>query len=91
MTPGGSTGVVPISEPIMRAIIAVAEQPEDPFRLICIETLTEILLIDIDLVSRTGGIGMLLHMLGDGPIELAPLLSAAPFYCQYASDTFSGF
>lgn len=42
MTPGGGTCVVPISEPIMRAIIAVAEQPEDPFRLICIETLTEI-------------------------------------------------
>ncbi|KAG5353197.1 hypothetical protein C0989_009378 [Termitomyces sp. Mn162] len=77
MTSGGGTGVVPISEPIMRAIIAVAEQPEDPFRPICIETLAEILLIDIDLVSRTGGIGMLLHTLGDGPIELAPLLSAA--------------
>ncbi|KAG6854116.1 hypothetical protein C0991_010280 [Blastosporella zonata] len=69
-------GVVPVSEPIMRAIIAVAEQPEDPFRPICIETLAEILLIDIDLVSRTGGIGTLLHMLGDGPVELAPILSA---------------
>ncbi|KAG6916446.1 hypothetical protein DXG01_006774 [Tephrocybe rancida] len=74
MSTGG--GVVPISEPIMRAIIAVAEQTEDPFCPICIETLAEILLIDIDLVSRTGGIGMLLHMLGDGPMELAPILSA---------------
>ncbi|KAG6816036.1 hypothetical protein H0H87_009102 [Tephrocybe sp. NHM501043] len=65
-------GIVPISEPIMRAIIAVAEQPEDPFRPICIETLVEIYL-----VSRTGGIGTLLHLLGDGPVELAPILSAA--------------
>ncbi|KAG6812566.1 hypothetical protein H0H92_002218 [Tricholoma furcatifolium] len=38
----GAKNLVPISEPIMRAIIAIAEQPEDPFRSICIQTLTEI-------------------------------------------------
>ncbi|KAG5651654.1 hypothetical protein H0H81_007934 [Sphagnurus paluster] len=70
------TAVVPLSEPIVRALIAIAEQPEDPFRLICIETLAEILLIDIDLVSRTGGIRLLLHLLGDGPPELSPLIAA---------------
>ncbi|KAG6820706.1 hypothetical protein H0H93_012759 [Arthromyces matolae] len=79
----GGSGVVPISEPIMRAIIAVAEHPEDPFRPICIETLVEIcgradlVLIDIDLVSRTGGVGLLLQLIGDGPLELVPLLAAA--------------
>ncbi|KAF5382569.1 hypothetical protein D9615_002880 [Tricholomella constricta] len=72
----GGPGVVPLSEPIMRALISVAEQPEDPFRLICVETLAEILLIDIDLVSRTGGIGLLLNILGDGPVELSPILAA---------------
>ncbi|GLB38352.1 putative rapamycin-insensitive companion of mTOR, domain 5 [Lyophyllum shimeji] len=71
----GGAGIVPLSEPIMRALIAIAEQPEDPFRLICIETLAEILLVDIDLVSRTDGIGLLLHLLGDGPTELMPLLA----------------
>jgi large subunit ribosomal protein L17e len=35
-------GVVPISETVMRSVIAVAEHPEDPFRLICIQTLAEI-------------------------------------------------
>jgi len=35
-------GSVPISETVMRSIIAVAEHPEDPFRLICIQTLAEI-------------------------------------------------
>jgi len=35
-------GLVPISETVMRSIIAVAEHPEDPFRLICIQTLAEI-------------------------------------------------
>jgi large subunit ribosomal protein L17e len=38
----GGTGVVPLSEPIMRALIAVAEHPEEPFRSICTQTLSEI-------------------------------------------------
>lgn len=87
-------GVVPLSEPVMRAFIAVAEHVEDPFRPICILTLTEIrmrvtlfsnywyltiflVLIDIDLVARTGGTRFLLHALGEGPVELIPILSAA--------------
>lgn len=36
------SGTVPISEPVMRAFIAVADYAEDPFRPICIQTLTEI-------------------------------------------------
>ena len=35
-----------------------------------------IVLIDIDLVSKTGGIRFLLHALGDGPLELAPILAS---------------
>lgn len=37
-----SSGSVNLSEAVMRAFIAVAEHPEDPFRPICIQTLTEI-------------------------------------------------
>lgn len=36
------SGSVPLSEPVMRAFIAVAEQPDDPFKSICVQTLTEI-------------------------------------------------
>ena len=36
------TGVIPLSETVMRAVIAVAEHAEDPFRPICIQTLAEI-------------------------------------------------
>ena len=36
------TGKVPLSEAVARAIIAVAEHSEDPFRQICLQTLTEI-------------------------------------------------
>jgi rapamycin-insensitive companion of mTOR len=37
-----SSGAIPLSEPVMRAIIAIAEHPEDPFKNICIQTLIEI-------------------------------------------------
>lgn len=36
------SGTVRLSDPVMRAFIAVAEHTEDPFRPICIETLAEI-------------------------------------------------
>jgi len=32
--------------------------------------------IDIDLASRTGIIRFLLHVLGEGPIEIAPILAS---------------
>jgi large subunit ribosomal protein L17e len=38
----GGCGTVPLSAAIMRALVAVAEHAEDPFRLICIQTLAEI-------------------------------------------------
>jgi rapamycin-insensitive companion of mTOR len=36
------SGNVPITEPVMRAFIAVADSAEDPFRSICVQTLAEI-------------------------------------------------
>ncbi|KAI0259840.1 Rapamycin-insensitive companion of mTOR, middle domain-containing protein [Gloeopeniophorella convolvens] len=49
-------GTVPLSERVMRAFIAVAEQPDDPFNSVAIQTLTEILLIDIECVAKAGGL-----------------------------------
>ncbi|KAK7048427.1 Rapamycin-insensitive companion of mTOR, N-term-domain-containing protein [Favolaschia claudopus] len=73
----GGSGTVPLSAAVMRAFVAVAEHAEDPFRLICIQTLGEILIVDTDLVARTGGIRFLLHALGEGPLEVAPILASA--------------
>ena len=39
---GSRTGIVPLSETVMRAVIAVAEHADDPFRPIFIQTLAEI-------------------------------------------------
>ncbi|KAH9912683.1 Rapamycin-insensitive companion of mTOR, middle domain-containing protein [Epithele typhae] len=36
------SGTVPLSDAVMRAMIAVAESPDDPFKSICLQTLTEI-------------------------------------------------
>ncbi|TFK52588.1 hypothetical protein OE88DRAFT_1807473 [Heliocybe sulcata] len=76
--PSGSSGSgsVPLSDGVLRAFVATAEQPDDLLKLICIETLAEILLIDIDLMSRTGGIRLLLHVLAEGPLEIAPILAS---------------
>lgn len=71
-----ATKTIPLSEPIMRAFVAVAEHAEDPFRPVCIQTLAEMVLIDIDLVARSGGIRFLLHALGEGPVEVGPILAA---------------
>ncbi|KDQ62311.1 hypothetical protein JAAARDRAFT_30208 [Jaapia argillacea MUCL 33604] len=67
---------IPLSEPVMRAFIAIAEQPDDPFKPICVQTLAEILLIDIGLMERTGGIRVLLHALAEGPLDIAPILAS---------------
>lgn len=35
------------------------------------------MLIDVELIARTGAIRILLHALGEGPLEMAPMLSSA--------------
>ncbi|KAH7885334.1 Rapamycin-insensitive companion of mTOR, N-term-domain-containing protein [Phlebopus sp. FC_14] len=74
----GNSGAtsIPLSEPIMRAFVAVAEHAEDSFRPVCIQTLAEMSLLDVDLVARSGGIRFLLHALGEGPVEIGPILAA---------------
>lgn len=39
-----------------------------------------VVLIDIELVARTGGIRVLLHALAEGPLEMAPILASAFLY-----------
>ncbi|KAI6145691.1 Rapamycin-insensitive companion of mTOR, N-term-domain-containing protein [Pisolithus thermaeus] len=74
-TRGTGSISIPLSEPVMRAFIAVAEHAEDPFRSISVQTLAEMSLLDLDLVARAGGIRFLVHALGEGPVELGPVLA----------------
>jgi len=64
----------------MRAFIAVAEQPDDPFRPVALQTLTEIMLIDVQCVTKAGGLRVLLQTLSEGPPALASLLIPAFLY-----------
>jgi len=46
------------------------------FRIHLQADLSAEVLIDIDLVARSGGIRFLLHALGEGPVEVGPMLAA---------------
>lgn len=37
-------------------------------------------LIDIELMARTGGLRVLLHSMAEGPLEMAPLIASAFLY-----------
>lgn len=80
-------GAVPLSERVMRAFVAVAEQPDDPFRPIAVQTLTEIMLIDVQCVARAGGMRVLLQILSEGPPALASLLSPVFLYILDSPST----
>ncbi|KAI6122475.1 Rapamycin-insensitive companion of mTOR, middle domain-containing protein [Pisolithus croceorrhizus] len=63
-TRGTGSISIPLSEPVMRAFIAVAEHAEDPFRSISVQTLAE--------MSMPGpaGIRFLVHALGEAYMRL---------------------
>ncbi|KAI9458810.1 Rapamycin-insensitive companion of mTOR, N-term-domain-containing protein [Russula earlei] len=81
------TGAVPLSERVMRAFIAVAEQPDDAFKAVAIQTLAEIMLIDVECVTRAGGMRVLLQTLSEGPPALASLLIPAFLYIMDSPST----
>lgn len=92
-----------LSESVLRALIAVAEHIEDPFRAISIQTLSEIceqranysgrviqtspVLVDIELMAKCGGIRVLLHGLAEAPPEVTPLLASVFLYIIDSPDT----
>ncbi|KAK9701524.1 hypothetical protein K7432_011683, partial [Basidiobolus ranarum] len=55
---------------IVRALIAIAEQPDDRIRLVCLETLCELMIQNVELVVSCGGIRVVLQALMDGPKEI---------------------
>ncbi|EJD50823.1 hypothetical protein AURDEDRAFT_111977 [Auricularia subglabra TFB-10046 SS5] len=68
------------SDAVTRALVSIAEHTEDAFRLAAIETLAEVMMLDIDLVFRTGGMRVLLSVLAEGPEEFASVLVTTFLY-----------
>ncbi|KAK3380417.1 Rapamycin-insensitive companion of mTOR, N-term-domain-containing protein [Lasiosphaeria ovina] len=73
-------GVREISRAVVRAIAAIAEEPEERLRPICIETLAEIMVRDPRLLIAAGGLAPLHMALADGSYKASESLAAAFLY-----------
>lgn len=65
-----------VTENVVRAMAAAAEQHDEALRYLCIETLGELALLDIDSLAEANAIRTLLHATSDTARELAPELLA---------------
>ncbi|KAK4650866.1 hypothetical protein QC762_711340 [Podospora pseudocomata] len=79
-------GVREISRAVVRAIAAVAEEPEERLRPICLETLAEILVRDPRLLIASGGLAPLHEALADGSYKASESLTAAFLYLLDAPE-----
>lgn len=70
-------GVFELSRAVVRTIVAVAEHQEDRLRNISIMTLAEILVKDPQLVSYSGGLGILHDALAEGTFGASESLIAS--------------
>lgn len=54
----------------VRAVVSAAENPDDPMHTVCMETLTEIALLDLECLLRADAFRVILNAFKDGPFEL---------------------
>ncbi|KAJ1336962.1 hypothetical protein BSLG_006722 [Batrachochytrium salamandrivorans] len=70
--------LIPMS--IVRSLVAIAEQIDDRFRNVCLETICEIAVRNPELACHSGGTKVMLSALLDGPLELMdPIISSFLF------------
>ncbi|GAA5909150.1 hypothetical protein JCM6882_001203 [Rhodosporidiobolus microsporus] len=65
--------VLPVG--VVRAVVAIAETVEEKLRLAALETLGEMVVINLPLLTLTNGLRVVLQSLLEGPYELSPPLS----------------
>ena len=65
---------------VLRAIIALAESADDRLKLTALETLAELVVVDIKRLVLADGLRVVLHALVDGPPELAPAIASILLY-----------
>ncbi|CAO3672310.1 unnamed protein product [Umbelopsis ramanniana] len=76
-----------VPQSVVRALVAIAEQPNDKLRNICLETLAEITIFHIPLVMETGGLRIMTQALLDGQRSLVDVLVHAFTYILDAPST----
>lgn len=62
---------------IVRAIVALAENTDEKLRFIVLETLAELVVIDLELLKRAEGLRVVLQAFIEGPFELSPHIALA--------------
>ncbi|KAL7420859.1 hypothetical protein Q5752_004812 [Cryptotrichosporon argae] len=71
---------VPLTEGLVRAIVSAAENPDDAMRTVCMQTLVEIALLDLQCLLRADAFRVVLNALKDGPLELGPAVAGLLLY-----------
>lgn len=71
---------VPLQQGLVRAIVSAAENQDDAMRIICMETLVEIALLDLECLLRADAFRIVLNALKDGPWELGLGITGSMLY-----------
>ncbi|KAI9228785.1 MAG: Rapamycin-insensitive companion of mTOR, N-term-domain-containing protein [Piptocephalis tieghemiana] len=64
----------------VRALVAMAEHADEPFRNLCLETLCELAIRDPELTVESGGLRVMLHVLVEGSQDLSDAVSLTLLY-----------
>lgn len=78
---------VPLRQSLVRAIVSAAENPDDPMRTVCMETLMEIVLLDLPTLLAARSFHVVLNSFKDGPFELGLGLTAVLMYIVNSPQT----
>ena len=62
---------------IVRAMVALAENSDEKLRYLLLETLAELVVIDLELLKRAEGLRVVLQAFIEGPFDLSPHLALA--------------
>jgi hypothetical protein len=87
---GGGSSKIHLSEPILRILISTAENPDDPFRSISLETLAELAILSPILLQSSNALRVLLQCFSEGPHELAPAVSTILLHAVDLPETRRG-
>ncbi|CAO3594443.1 unnamed protein product [Absidia cylindrospora] len=79
-------GVAYISQNVVRAVVAIAEQTDCRLRNICLETIAELAILDTGLTVRSGGLRVIMQALLDGQLNMTEVLSYALLYILDSPD-----
>lgn len=66
-----------VSIGLIRAVVALSENSEEKLRFLALETLAELVIFDISLLTKAEGLRVVLQAFIEGPFDLSPHLALA--------------